>query len=73
MGTWVPTAERTPTRKGIYIVTDREEFTNAATRYEVMPLYWDGKNWGCLGSGNHGFAYPVLAWTPLPRAYKEER
>lgn len=60
-----------PKHPGVYLVTDKEVFTNAPTRYKVMPLYWTGTKWNCLDSGNHGFCYPVLAWCSMPHAYKE--
>ena len=66
----------TPNKSGHYIVTYRTVFTRGIhskreiTEDRVTPLYWDGERQKWDAGGDHGFAYPVLAWRRLPRPYR---
>ena len=52
---WIPCSEKLPEQKGYYLTT---------TMYsEVYYDYWDGDNFDRTES--------VIAWQPLPEAYKE--
>lgn len=52
---WIPCGERLPEKNGKYLITGRQGAVNI--------LLFEGGRW----YGGRG----VLAWLPLPRAYRE--
>ena len=70
---WIPCSERMPEEPFGCLVTvwDTEPFT--MTEFEnILPYFvgWDGERWNDA-DGEEG-PFEVIAWIPLPKAYKEE-
>lgn len=78
--TWIPVSERLPERTGVYIASYVTRYTVSGggntihIDYRVTPLEFTARRdpWNCLGGGNHGFAYEVLAWQPMPEPFRPE-
>ena len=59
---WIPVAERLPEKSGEYLATLWSGcviILNYSTEHKVFNTYFDSD-------------VPVIAWMPLPEAYKEE-
>lgn len=59
MADWIPCSQQQPTKSGDYLVTMK-----LVTIYPIEVCYFDGTSWD---KGNYE---AVLAWQPLPEAYK---
>lgn len=67
---WIPCSERLPEATGFYICTvNRELFDVRTMKFEMLA---DGGYRWLLNNGFEVFPSFVLAWMPLPTAYKEE-
>ena len=65
VGEWIPVSERLPEKKGEYLFT-----TNSYSGVEIEIYIFDPENnWDveCAKTG-----MDLMAWMPLPEAYKEE-
>ena len=69
MSEWIPVTERLPDEDGEYLVTKKLRYFGNT---EIDIACWF-KN--LMGDGNNGFykSEQVIAWMPLPKAYKEEK
>ena len=73
---WIPCSERLPEIGDIYIVTGKQKypwekewnyFVDVASNYgDYIDDYWDTFNDWIEGQETH-----IIAWMPLPEAYKE--
>lgn len=66
---WIPVTERLPDEDGEYLVTKKLRYFGNT---EIDMACWF-KN--LMTDGNNGFykSEQVIAWMPLPKAYKEEK
>lgn len=65
VGEWIPCSERLPEEDGEYLVWVRYEGREFTTTEEYEDGMWNY-------SGAYNFNDKVIAWMPLPKAYKEE-
>ena len=61
---WIPCSERLPKKAGNYMTCDKRG---------NIHVFWydDGQTYPFNISEYHTKYYPVIAWMPLPRPYKE--
>ena len=68
VGAWIPVSERLPEKDGYYFVTKR--LIDGRIQTDIEP-FWTGADWW---KSEFHFAgidlWEVLAWQPLPEAYK---
>ncbi len=67
--TWVPCSERPPSEYGNYLITTEDGEVDIGTYDPDNGLKWSG----CDADGFYWFSNgAILAWKPLPTAYKGE-
>lgn len=83
---WIPVSEKLPEDEREYLVTLEKVYGTPEKLYGIANYlkfgdagYWNEKKYGYLEwdkySDGHGGTrmYKVIAWTPLPELYKEDR
>lgn len=69
---WTPCSKKPPEEYGTYNVTVDQRYIPEVS-LQVDTLFWhDGEWWYDLDGQDVVFPYPVIAWMPLPKPYKEE-
>ena len=69
---WISCSERLPKESGQYLITVKYKPVDGYEDIYAEHGEWDGEKWDMFCFGHCGEVENIIAWMPLPEAYREE-